>query len=266
MSRTISEIQTEINTSLISKFPTLSTSTVAQWLLLTYAVAVAIYYVELMFESLTTEMDTLADYSAAGTTDWYINKVLDFQNGHELLYNSETSALYYETNDDDAKIIKMVTVSENEKTVALKVAKQADDGTFEPLSSSEYINFTNYMNAIKFVGIPFTITSLNADQIYYEAKIYYDPRYVVSQLEDAITAADETLRLNTAFGSTFYKSQLQDAWLRVTGIKAVDMLELKIKSATTDYRTATAVEELESGYFNVDYDNCVLTFISTDDA
>lgn len=263
MSRTIAEIQAEINTTLLTNFPTLTTSSVAQWRILTYSVAVAIYYVELMFESLTEELDNIADYSAAGTEDWYIQKVLAFQNGHELLYDPDTSALYYETDDEDSRIIKMVTVSENEKTIAFKVAKQKDDGTLEPLGSSEYINFTNYMNAIKFVGIPFTVTSLNADEIYYEATIYYDPRYVVSTLEEQIKEADDNLRVNTSFGTYFYKSQLQDAWLRVAGVQAVEMESVQIKSAGTDYRDATAVEELESGYFNIDYGSCVLTFVST---
>ncbi len=197
MSKTITEIQTEINDTLLLSFPTLSTSTVAQWRLLTYAVAVAMHYILLMYDSLTEELDEIADSSAAGTSDWYVKKILEFQDGHELLYNEETSELYYEQDDEDARIIKRAVVSDSNGVVAIKVAKQSDDGSLEPLGSSEYVNFTSYMNAIKFVGIPYTIVSNNADEVYYKAIIYYDTRYMISELEELIKAADEELRTSS---------------------------------------------------------------------
>lgn len=114
MARTINEIQNEIITSLNGKKDiSLSTSKVAEWRLWTYVIAVAIHSFELILDVFKSEVDTQTNKITPGTVRWYAEMCYRFQNGHELLFDENTAMLYYQTNDPDAQIIKVVAIREN---------------------------------------------------------------------------------------------------------------------------------------------------------
>lgn len=138
MARTINEIQNEIITSLNGKKDiSLSTSKVAEWRLWTYIIAVAIHSFELILDVFKSEIDTLTNKITPGTVRWYAEMCYRFQNGHELLFDENTAMLYYQTNDPDAQIIKVVAIRENKNMLTIKAAKKNSSGKIVPLDVDE---------------------------------------------------------------------------------------------------------------------------------
>lgn len=95
MARTINEIQTGINTALEAGTEVkLSTSKVAEWRLWTWIVATAIQAFEVILDLFKKEVQEKTDKITPGTVRWYGEQCLRFQNGHKLLFDKNTAALY----------------------------------------------------------------------------------------------------------------------------------------------------------------------------
>ncbi len=112
MARTINDIQQSIITDLKANFPNLSVSKFAEWRLWTYMVAAAIHAFEVILDLFRQEVDDLTTKITAGTKLWYAEMCYRFQNGHTLVFDKATSQFYYEQDDPDSRIVKVVAVNE----------------------------------------------------------------------------------------------------------------------------------------------------------
>lgn len=128
MARTINDIQQSIITDLKANFPNLSVSKFAEWRLWTYMVAAAIHAFEVILDLFRQEVDDLTTKITAGTKLWYAEMCYRFQNGHTLVFDKATSQFYYEQDDPDSRIVKVVAVNEGYKTVSIRVAKPIPRG------------------------------------------------------------------------------------------------------------------------------------------
>lgn len=266
MARTTNEIQQQIHDELTNNDISLSTSKTAEWRIWTWVIAMAINLFEVILDLFKAEVDEIADKVTPGTARWYAEQCRRFQNGHELLFNSETTELYYETEDEDAQIVDIVAVTEGDKTLSIKVAKLSSDGEIEQLDSSELYNFTGYIDCIKFAGIQTTCISTTADQVRYNAEVYYSPSVPLTQVEASVQSAIDNYRQELDFDSMFYSQKFIAAIMAVNGVVTVDLKQIeKMATLEEDFSDVVVVAELAAGYF--DYtDDCVLTFKSTSDA
>ena len=107
MARTINEIQAGIVSELEAGTEVkLSTSKVAEWRLWTWVVATAIHTFEVILDLFRKEVQEKTDKITPGTVRWYGEQCLRFQNGHKLLFDKKTAALYYAEDDPAARIVK----------------------------------------------------------------------------------------------------------------------------------------------------------------
>ncbi|MEG1464808.1 MAG: hypothetical protein RSC11_07920, partial [Mucinivorans sp.] len=111
MARKIKEIHEVMVVELLAGHPTLSTSAVAEWRLLTWVVAVAIHTFEVVLDMFRAQIDAVADKITPGTVRWYVEQCKRFQNGHELKFDPQTAQLYYEHDDPSARIVSVVAVT-----------------------------------------------------------------------------------------------------------------------------------------------------------
>jgi len=137
MARTINDIQQSIITDLQTYFPKLSTSKVAEWRLWTYVVAAAIHAFEIILDLFRQEVDELTAKITPGTKLWYAEMCYRFQNGHTLVFDKNTAQFYYEQDDPDSRIVKVVAVNEVYKMISIRVAKTDGEGRIVPLDDNE---------------------------------------------------------------------------------------------------------------------------------
>lgn len=262
MARTINDIQQSIITDLRTSFPKLSTSKVAEWRLWTYVVAAAIHAFEVILDLFRQEVDLLTTKITPGTKLWYAEMCRRFQNGHSLVFDNDTARFYYEQDDLDSRIVKVVAVNEGHKMISIRVAKTDAQGRIVPLDDNERRNLTDYMDTIHTTGIPTTIVSTTADAIRCRLNVYYDPSVPSSVVRTKVEQALEAFRTSLSFDAMFYAQRLVDAVMDVEGVVTVKVESLEHKtSAGTSFAPVDVMVELAAGYF--DYaDGCSLTLTS----
>lgn len=263
MARTISEIQDSIIASVNEQTGlSLSTSKVAEWRLWTYIFAVAIYTFEIILDAFRSEIDVITNKITPGTTRWYAEMCYRFQNGHELLFDETKAMLYYDKTDPDARIVKIVAISEDKNRLSIKAAKRDNSGKIVPLSIEERYNFSSYIDAIKFAGVDTNIISTSADRIRYNLEVYFDPAIPNTLVQEYVEKALDSFKASLGFDSMIYKQRFIDAVMDAEGVVTCNLVLLERKGVTDEDFTPIGIyAELESGYFEYDPD-CVVTLKS----
>lgn len=264
MARTINDIQQAIITDLKANFASLSTSKFAEWRLWTYIVAAAIHAFEVILDLFRQEVDELTTKITAGTKLWYAEMCYRFQNGHTLVFDKATSQFYYEQDDPDSRIVKVVAVNEAYKMISIRVAKTDDEGRIIPLNDSERRNLADYIDTIHTTGIPTMVVSTTADTIRYNLNVYYDPSVPSSVVREKAEQALKTFKTSLSFDAKFYAQRLVDAVMHAEGVITVKVAGLEHKtSAGTNFAPVDVMVELAAGYFEYATEGNTLTLTST---
>lgn len=264
MARSISEIQNEMVTALQNEMGlALSASKVAEWRLWTYVFATGIHAFEVILDLFREETDAITNKITPGTVRWYAEMCYRFQNGHELLFDESTAMLYYERADEEARIVKIVAISEGNNRLTIKAAKRDVDGTIIPLGVEERYNFAAYIDAIKFAGVDTSVVSTNADRIRYDMEVYFDPSVPNTLVRSNVEKVLDDFKASLGFDSMIYKQRFIDAVMDAEGVVTCNLVALERKGVKdAGFVPIGICSELESGYFEYDKD-CVLTLKST---
>ena len=252
MARTINEIQTGINTALEAGTEVkLSTSKVAEWRLWTWIVATAIQAFEVILDMYKKEVQEKTDKITPGTVRWYGEQCLRFQNGHKLLFDKNTAALYYAEDDPDSRIVKVVAIKESSKHLTIKVAKTDDSGKVMPLSPDEKYNLIAYLHEIRAAGTTTDVVSTTEDKIRYNLQVWHDTVYPYSEVEVNVKAAIEAFKTNIGFDGVIYVQQFIDAVMGAEGVVTCKLNSISRKGVSDDdFRPFDVYSDLESGYFD----------------
>lgn len=265
MARTVEQIEQSITESLQASF-SLSSSSAAEWRLWTHCVAYAIYLFEVVLDTFQSEMDADVEKEVAGTVTWYNDKCYEFQMGYELTFNSTTGLLEYEKEDTSAQVVKIASVSvSDDNTIIFRVATEDDEGNIVPLTSSQLLNFKNYVDAIKFAGTKSQVISTDADDVRYEIKVYYNPANPVDTVREAVLEALEEFKTSQKFGGVIYTHKMLEAVTAVTGVVTAKMVSLSRKGTDVEeFVDIDTLAYLYAGYFNYT-DDSTLEMISIND-
>lgn len=256
MAQTIKEIQDTIQAELIAAGNKLSDSKVAEWRLWTYVQAMAIHLFEITLDLFRKEMDALTNKITPGTVRWYAEMCYRFQNGHELLFDSKTAMLYYEKDASDARIIKIVAITEGNTKLTIKAAKKNNDGKIVPLSPDEKHNFSGYIDSIKFAGVQTDIISTTEDKIRYDMVVYFEPAVPATTVRDNVLKALEDFKTTLGFDSMFYTQKMLDSVMAAPGVVTVKLNSLQRKgNSDAGFKAVEVFTELESGYYEYDSDS-----------
>jgi hypothetical protein len=173
-----------------------------------------------------------------GTLRWYQEICFDFQIGDQLLDDGTYAAI-----DENKKIITRASVTQgNTGIISIKVAK-GDVGSESALAGGELLQFTNYIEKMKFAGNTCNIISLNADQLKLEGTIYYDGIFSEATMKERVQVALEAFLTNKV---TF------DGKVRLNYI--IDSLQDVNGLIDCEITTATAITGIIETVFTLDYD------------
>jgi len=242
------EIQTGLDNEVLSRFPSIGNTPVAEWKFWTLIMSVAIRTIQVIIKAFRDEVEDKLNYIRPGTIGWYALIARQFQYGYNLIVKADGS-LGYENDVEAAKIISAVAVTENDGIVTLKVARLVNS-VLAPLDQNQLLAFSNYISSVKFVGTKTTIVSTVPDVIGYAIKVYYDPSKDPEAITDLVQAAIDQYKNELGFDGIVYRQKFINKIMSVDGIVTCDMTAFAAIPAGGDPVSIGIMYETQAGYFN----------------
>lgn len=282
MARTIAEIKKDItdrftaHPSIISLYSLDTTKTFEQQFtvvsiesILFYIVAVSIWTLEVLFDTLRVEINSIIDNLKPHTARWYANVAKQFQLGQNLMPDSDRYDNTGLTSEQIAasRIIAHSAVVNVQKRLVIKVAKDEGDD-LAPLTTIELNAFKDYMFRVKDAGVQTEIISKEADKLTLELKIYFNPLVLNStggRLDAAsdtpVADAVRTFLKNLPFNGLFVQAFLVDALQRVDGV-VVPVIERAKYKYNDQEGDIGAIYQPYAGYMRISDADLVIRYES----
>lgn len=266
MARTINEILTDMITAKEAESSLsglTSTSNVSVWRNIFYICAVAVKYIEDLFDVVKLDVESRRAEIPVGTLKWYASESLVYQYGDSLVFSD--GVLEYETVDEDKYIVDLAAADLQNGVIVIKVAK-VTSGVAGPLSAAELTGFTQYWVEKRFAGESLTIVSQNPDLLKAYYRITYDAQLLASDgsllsdpttfpVEDAINTFLQTFQSDN-FAGMMQVMKLTDAIQEATGVTNAVATDIQGKPDGGVYTDILAISgqkyTAEAGYMKID--------------
>ena len=274
MARSIEQIQQSILLDKANK-PELadlnSSSKTAVWRLFIYIMSLAIYVFETLLDKHFSDVTQKLTEEKAHTARWYRSKALAFQFGFDLVVDSDNfnNSGYSTEQIDNSKIVKYAAVveAENDSRLIVKIAGESD-GELNRLNEQQVASFKTYMQEIRDAGVKLTVINYEADKLFLDLQINYDPLVLSSNGQHLINAnypvvdAIKAYMKELPFNGQLVLAHLVDKLQQVEGVLIPTILSAStswIDENSNSYGDAVgiAVKVIPvSGYFKVEsFDN-----------
>lgn len=230
MARSVDQVNAYIVDALVSNFAAIGiTINPTLWskrnLLraLCYTVAIAQALLEQLQDVFMAAIEAIVATAAPASAAWIQAKMFAFQYSAT---NPQVIALVntvpvYPVVDPTLCIITACSVTSNSANiVAIKVAK---DNPFQALAPAELSAAQGYINTIGIAGINYSVVSLNPDNLYIDADVYYQGQYASVIQANVIAAINAWLQQQavTNFNGIIKMSDLEDMIRNITGVNDV---------------------------------------------
>ena len=192
----------------------------------TWVTAAAIYSFETLLDVFTTDIAKTFTQRINGTSAYYVNAMLKWQYGDDLIINDEGTAFHYATEDTTKRLITHVSYQEyyneefKDNILILKVAS-GEGRSLSQLSDEELIAARAYLNQIKFAGVKCNVVSRRGDVLVPRLTVYYDGAITKEELYDNIDTALIDFIVNMKFDSLVYSQKIIDAIQKVEHVTDV---------------------------------------------
>lgn len=244
MARSVDQINAFVVDTLVSNFAAIGiTINPTLWskrnLLrsLCYTVAIAQALMEQLQDVFMSNIETVVATAAAASAKWVQAKMFAFQYSAT---NPQVIALIntipvYPVVDPTLLIITACSVtSDISNIVAVKVAK---GNPFQALAAPELSSAQGYINTIGVAGIQYNVISLNPDNLYIDASIYYQGQYaaiIQANVIAAISAFLQQLAINN-FDGTLKMSDLEETIRDIAGVNDVVLNNVRGRADTDSF-------------------------------
>ena len=271
--RTLEQIQ---NSILASRKDTAlegltSTSKTAIWRLFIYVMSYAIYAFEIILDKHYSDVTQKLTEEKAHTARWYRSKALAFQFGFDLVVDSDefNNTGYSAEQIEASKIVKYSAVveAENDSRLIVKIAGETD-GELNRLNEQEVASFKTYMQEVRDAGVKLTVINYEADKLFLDLQINYDPLVLTANGQHLINAnfpvvdAIKAYMKELPFNGELVLAHLIDKLQQVEGVRIPTIMSAStswIDENTNSYGDpiGIAVKAIPvSGYFKVEsFDN-----------
>lgn len=212
---------------------------------ITWTFAAVVFSFESLLDVFAIDISNILNNRINGTPTYYINALLQYQQGDELVMREDGLAFGYSRTDTTKQIITQASYMESHDDVnldnklILKVAT-GDKGNLHAIAAEELVLIQSYINRIKFAGTRIEVTSQEGDILIPRLSVYYDGAVMESDIYDLIEEQLNTYMLGIKFDSTIYVSDI------VAAIRKAEHV--------TDVYIDTSAEP-EQGVFIVPYDS-----------
>lgn len=195
MARSVDQINSYIVDALVSNFAAIGiTINPTLWSkrnlirALIYTVAIAQALMEQLQDVFTANIEAVVATAAAASEAWIQAKMFEFQYSDT---NPQVIALIntvpvYPVVDPTLQIITACSVTSNSANVV--AVKVATGNPFTALTAPQLASAQGYINTIGVAGINYSVISLNPDNLYIDADIYYEGQYA-SVIQARVIAA-----------------------------------------------------------------------------
>ena len=248
-----------------------SQSKTAIWRLFIYIMSIAIYAFEIILDKHYSDVTQKLTEEKAHTARWYRSKALAFQFGFDLVVDSDNfnNTNYTTEQISESKIVKYAAVveAENDSRLIVKIAGETDD-ELNRLNEQQVASFKTYMQEIRDAGVKLTVINYEADKLFLELQINYDPLVLSSNGQHLINAnypvvdAIKAYMKELPFNGELVLAHLVDKLQQVEGVLIPTIMSAStswIDENTNSYGDAIgiAVKAIPvSGYFKVEsFDN-----------
>lgn len=262
MARTIKQIEAQIVSEIGDKL-NLSTSAVAEWKLWSTVIATVIYSFEVILDVFKKEIEERTDKAIPGTLRWYANQCRKWQVDDSLLYNPDTTEVYYAKINPDKQIISALAVVEGDRQLTVKAAKKQND-RLVPLSDSEYFYFKTYLDKIKFAGDRIEIVSTDPDMVTYDIEVYMDGYTPIATLMENVKHTLDTYRLALDFNGTIHVARIISDLLNVESVVTANMTSFIITPKGGVPQRVVSSVNCVAGYFDFDHKKSNIYIIEND--
>jgi len=245
-----------------------NTSRTSVWRLLIYIVAYCISDQHKYFDEHRAYVNHKLANQIAGTLPWYRLKALEFQDGFDLIkdtdkFNNDNASI---DQIEASKVIKYAAVNTSNKgAVIVKVATEVDGklSTIEPYQEE---SLKEYFEEIKFAGVEIVVINHLADKLFLKIQIYRDPLVIdengvsIRRVNNPVKDALQEFMKELPFNGELVIQSLVDKLQKVEGVRIVNIKEVKSSSidpnsSTGTHGVATAFQVSRipySGYFEID--------------
>ncbi len=229
-----------------------SPSATALWRLLFYAVAVAQWAQETLWDQFRAEVDAIVAKAAPGTPGWWVDQLLAFQEGYSL--KVANNVIGYATDDPAARIITRATarVATDGKLV-LKVARTgATADALQSLAPDQLSEAYAYLRRRGFAGIKYELVSREADRLKLTGTVFYDGQLSLDGPAGLTARVAQAVRTSLAalpFDGALLQSRLEDAIQSVPGVVDVALTDVVTRSGLVAYDPTRAGRwDTQAGY------------------
>ena len=250
-----------------------NTSKVAVWKLLFYVMAYAVMSFEKIMDAFKVSVDTNISEMKAHRLSWYRNMAKAFQDGFNLIPDSDQFDPASSDADPEAsKIVKYAAITEtildNKRVLLLKIATLS--GTdLVPLDNTPLASFITYMNTIKDAGVPLIIYNQAADLLRCEVNVYYNPMLLDENgmRTDAagypVMEAAINYPLTLEFDGEFINAGFIDALQSSYGVsrRKVNLIKMERKTGTANWQSIPSSFIPEAGYCKFDTGGLVIHYL-----
>lgn len=234
-------------------------------------IAITIYTFEIILDKHYSDVTQKLTEEKAHTARWYRSKALAFQLGFDLKTDSDefNNTGYSAEQIENSKIVKYSAVveAENDSRLIVKIAGETD-GELNRLNEQQVASFKTYMQEVRDAGVKLTVINYEADKLFLDLQINYDPLVLSANGQHLINAnfpvvdAIKAYMKELPFNGELVLAHLIDKLQQVEGVRIPTIMSAStswIDENTNSYGDpiGIAVKAIPvSGYFKVEsFDN-----------
>jgi len=204
---------------------------------LCYTVAIGQALMEQLQDVFKTSIEAVVATAAAASPAWIQAKMFAFQYSDT---NPQVIALIntvpvYPVVDPTLQIITACSVTSNSANIV--AVKVATGNPFTALTAPQLASAQGYINTIGVAGINYSVISLNPDQLYIAADIYYEGQYAAVIQANVIAAINAWLQQQavTNFNGIIKMSDLEQTIRDITGVNDVVLQHVRGRADTDSF-------------------------------
>lgn len=220
-----------------------------------YNIAVAINFIEMLFDSHKLEVTAIIAELKPHSKYWYKNKALAYMHGYELLEDSDQ---FDTTGLTDAliaasKIVKYAAVVEKANVVYIKIAAVG----LVKLTNDQEDGIVSYFKEVKDAGVKIEIINRDADQFKASIVIYYDPIVLNSSGINAVTGLEsvrdavKSFIASLPFNGEYRNNAFIDALQVLDGVVMAELVSAQTSIDGLSFTDVDAYATPDSGYMKL---------------
>lgn len=182
-----------------------------------WVVSYAIYALQVLMNTYKQDVRDLARAGHFGTKRWFVDRVLNFQYGDDLVFTPNDA--YYDVDNPEAKIVGRAAVVELGHKAIVK-AVRVINGTFAPLNNWQLDALNDKIQEVR-PPITVVVVSAPSDRLKLPATIVYDAKQGLPGIQTNVHNVIEAHIRNLDFNGVFNLTKLKLEILNVAGVNDV---------------------------------------------